>query len=312
MAVLAVLCFHFGVPGAAGGYLGVDVFFVLSGFLITGLLLAEHQRTGGIGLRRFWERRARRLLPGLLTMLLAVAVWSAAVHGASVRADALATLGYVANWRFVLAHQGYFARFGPPSPLLHTWSLAIEEQFYLLWPLAVVPVAARWGARGVRNLAVGGAVASAATCVALAVAGAGTVRLYYGTDARAQALLIGAAAAAAMALRRPGSRRTPRLALAGACALAWSFHALNGTGALLYRGGFTAVALAAAAVVAGVVARPRAAVARALSVPPLRRVGYISYELYLWHWPVLLAVTHARTGLGGAALLAARVAVTFA
>ena len=115
MAVLAVLAFHFGAPGAAGGYLGVDVFFVLSGFLITGLLLAEHQRTGGIALRPFWERRARRLLPGLLTVLVAVVVWSTAVRAAPVGADVLSTLGYVANWRFVLAHQGYFAQFGPPS-----------------------------------------------------------------------------------------------------------------------------------------------------------------------------------------------------
>jgi peptidoglycan/LPS O-acetylase OafA/YrhL len=310
--VLAVLSFHFGVPGAAGGYLGVDVFFVLSGFLITGLLLAELDRSGGIALRRFWGRRARRLLPGLCTMLLAVVVWTVAVRGASVGGDAVATLAYVANWRFVVAHQGYFAQFGPPSPLLHTWSLAIEEQFYLLWPLALLPVATRWGARGVRNLAVAGAALSAATCVALALTGAGTGRLYYGTDTRAQALLIGAAVAAAMALRGPGSRRTPRVAMAGACVLAWSFHALTGTGTALYRGGFTVVALAAAAVVAGVVARPHTPLARALAARPLRAVGYVSYELYLWHWPVLLAVTRARTGLGGAELLGARTALTSA
>jgi peptidoglycan/LPS O-acetylase OafA/YrhL len=308
--VLAVLAFHFGVPGAAGGYLGVDVFFVLSGFLITGLLLAEHERTGGIGLRRFWERRARRLLPGVVTVLVAVALWTAITRAATVRADAIAALAYVANWRFVLEHQGYFAQFGPPSPLLHTWSLAIEEQFYVLWPLAVLPVIARWGARGVRNLAIAGALASATVCASLAAAGASSGRLYYGTDTRAQAILIGAALAAAMALRGPASRRTPRLALLGAVGVVWAFHALSGTDPVLYRGGLTAVALATAAVVAGVVARPRTALARALGAWPLRGIGHISYELYLWHWPVLLAMTRARTGLTGPALLAARTAVT--
>ena len=310
MAVLAVLAFHFGVPGAGGGYLGVDVFFVLSGFLITGLLLAEHERTGGIGVRRFWARRGRRLLPGLLTMLAAVALWAVTTRAASVRTDAVATLAYVANWRFVLAHQGYFAQFGPPSPLLHTWSLAIEEQFYVLWPLVVLPVIARWGVRGVRNVAVAGAAASAAVCAALAAAGAGSARLYYGTDTRAQAILIGAALAAAMAMRGPASRRTPRLGLFGAIGVMWAFHSLGGSSPVLYRGGFTAVALATAAVVAGVVARPRTLVARTLSARPLRGLGLVSYELYLWHWPVLLAVTRTRTGLTGPALLGARVAAT--
>jgi hypothetical protein len=142
------------------------------------------------------------------------------------------------------------------------------------------------------------------------VHGSSTGRLYYGTDTRAQALLIGAAVAAAMALRAPGSRRTPRLALLGACAVVWAFHALSGTEPLLYRGGFTAVALATAAVVAGVIARPRAVMARVLSARPVRSVGTVSYELYLWHWPVLLAATRARTGLRGMALLGARAGVT--
>jgi peptidoglycan/LPS O-acetylase OafA/YrhL len=139
-AVIAVLAFHFGVPGATGGYLGVDVFFVLSGYLITTLLLGEHARTGGIDLRRFWARRARRLLPGLCCMLVALAVWAAVVgvpSVVSVRGDAVAALGYVANWRFIAAHRGYFTQYGPPSAVLHTWSLAIEEQFYLAFPMLV-------------------------------------------------------------------------------------------------------------------------------------------------------------------------------
>ena len=334
-AVVAVIAFHFGVPGAGGGYLGVDVFFVLSGFLITALLLGERTRTGGIDLRRFWARRARRLLPGLVTMLMGVALWGVVVglpSPATVRGDVLATLAYVANWRFIVGHAGYFAQYGPPSPLLHTWSLAIEEQFYLLWPLVVIPVARRRGARGVRDVAVAGALLSAATCVTLAARGADAARLYYGTDTRAQAILIGAAVAAILAVRRetaterglprglppladvlpPSPRRRWRGAVpvAGALAVVWSWHALAGTNRFLYRGGFTLVAVAAAAVIAGVVGRPDDVLARALSWRPLRGIGHVSYELYLWHWPVLLAVTRGRTGWQGASLLAARVVAT--
>jgi len=318
-AVAAVVAYHFGVPGTGGGYLGVDVFFVLSGFLITTLLLAEHARTGRIGLRAFWARRARRLLPGLGAMLLAVAVWAAVVglsSPATVRGDAIATLGYLANWRYILANRGYFAQYGPPSPLLHTWSLAIEEQFYLLWPLIVLPVVRRWGARAVRDVAVGGVLASATACAVLAARGADTARLYYGTDTRAQAILVGAALAATLRLRRHRSGTVPAPVVAsvvpvlGAVCVLWCWHALSGTSAFLYRGGFTLVAAATATVIAGAVTTPRAVLTRVLSWSPLRGLGHISYEVYLWHWPVLLAMTASRTGGHGSVLLAARVAVT--
>jgi peptidoglycan/LPS O-acetylase OafA/YrhL len=305
------MAFHFGVPGFTGGYLGVDVFFVLSGFLITSLLLAEWQRNSSLDLRAFWSRRARRLLPGLAVVLVAIAVWVAltrAPDAASTRGDAIATLAYVANWRYVFAHRGYFAQYGPPSPLAHTWSLAIEEQFYVVWPLAALPVLRRWGARGVRNLALVGAAASAGWCILLFALGASTERLYYGTDTRAQAIMIGAALAAALALRP--ERRWGVLPLAGVVVLVVAGHALSGTSSVLYCGGFTVVALAAAAVVGGVVTHPERLVARALSWRPLRATGLVSYELYLWHWPVLVALTGARTGLSGVVLFTARVTVT--
>jgi len=315
-AVIAVLAFHFGVPGVVGGFLGVDVFFVLSGFLITSLLLSEWDRGAKIDLRRFWGRRARRLLPGLATVLIAIAVWAVIVSfpdPASVRGDAIATLAYVANWRYIVAHRGYFAQYGPPSPLAHTWSLAIEEQFYLVWPLVAIAILPRWGVRGVRNVAAAGAVASAGLCAGLFALGTDTDRLYYGTDTRAQAILIGAALAGALTLRRPRVRPASSWTVAsvvGAGVLLAGCHALRGTSPILYAGGFTVVALAAAAVIAGVVTAPGQPLGRALSWRPLRATGVVSYELYLWHWPVLVALTAARTGLEGVGLFAARVLVT--
>src|SRR5215469_9867848 len=173
LAVAAVVLFHAGVPGLTGGFLGVDAFFVLSGFLITSLLLAEHTRRGRIGLAAFWGRRARRLLPALLVMLVAVVLTGRyllpAVEVRLLRGDALAALGYVANWRMIYRGSDYFAQTSAPSPLQHTWSLGIEEQFYLIWPLVVVVVFALFArrARALLVIASLGAVASAVACVLL-------------------------------------------------------------------------------------------------------------------------------------------------
>ena len=145
IAVLLVIAFHVRLPGFRAGFVGVDIFFVLSGFLITSLLLEEIRRTGRVSLSAFWARRARRLLPALVLVLLTVGVVTALTatytERASMRGDLLATTGYVANWHFVQTST-YFADIGVDSPLEHTWSLAIEEQFYLLWPLLVFGVAA--------------------------------------------------------------------------------------------------------------------------------------------------------------------------
>ena len=145
VAVVAVLLFHAGK--LRGGYLGVDLFFVLSGYLITSLLLAESSTSGRVNLFGFWARRARRLLPALLLVVAFVGLYSAVIADPGelhrIRGDALATLAYVANWRFVFGGFDYFALFSSPSPLNHTWSLAIEEQFYVVWPLLVLLVARR-------------------------------------------------------------------------------------------------------------------------------------------------------------------------
>jgi len=164
VAVALVLADHGGVPGVSGGFLGVDVFFVLSGFLITSLLLDELGRTGRVDLRGFWIRRARRLLPALLAMVLAVVaarVFFPPAAVTSLREDAVAAFFWVANWAFVAQQTDYFSQGSPPSPLQHTWSLGVEEQFYLVWPILLVAVvgalalrrsaptlrAVRWGPR---------------------------------------------------------------------------------------------------------------------------------------------------------------------
>ena len=330
LAVLSVMGYHAGVSWLPGGLLGVDVFFVLSGFLITSLLLTEFSRTGRISLLGFWGRRARRLLPAMAILLASMIAWatyvSPATSRASLRGDALSTLGYAANWRFIVSGQGYFDHFGPQSPLLHTWSVAVEEQFYLVWPLLLLLVL-RWRRRGVFALAFVGATASAIWMAVLSLDGANTDRLYYGTDTRALPLLLGCSLAA---LRPPGGIeeslariRKVRVAntirvviqligLAGAAGLVLCWLRVQDHDTWLYRGGFVVVALAAGALLLTCTDAPRGPLARLLSLPPIRYVGAISYGLYLYHWPLFQYLTHARTGLTGAGLLGVRFAVTFA
>ncbi len=324
------MAYHAGVSWLPGGLLGVDVFFVLSGFLITSLLLSEHGKTGRISLLSFWGRRARRLLPAMAILLASMIAWAAFVSPvtsrASLRGDALSTLGYAANWRFIVSGQGYFDHFGPQSPLLHTWSVAVEEQFYLVWPLLLLLVL-RWRRRGVFALAFAGAAASAAWMWVLSVDGASADRLYYGTDTRALPLLLGCALAA---WRPPAGideslQRVRRRAVAAAIRVAVQLIGLAGLAGLvlcwlrvqdrstwLYRGGFIVVAACAAAVLLSCTDAPRGPLARPLSFPPLRYIGAISYGLYLYHWPLFQLLTHKRTGVTGGGLLAVRFAATFA
>ena len=197
-AVLAVIGYHADVHSLRGGFLGVDVFFVLSGYLITALLLAEHGDAGRIDVRAFYARRARRLFPALLLVLLGVAAYSGFVafsgDRGAIRADALASLLYVQNWHLVWSGASYFTAFAAPSPLRHLWSLAIEEQFYLVWPLALIALlrVARSSRRVLGAAIVAAALASALLMSAMYHAGSDPSRVYYGTDTRAQELLVGA------------------------------------------------------------------------------------------------------------------------
>ena len=212
LAIVLVLLFHGGFGWAQGGFFGVDVFFVLSGFLITGLLVNEFSRRDTIGLVRFWGHRVRRLLPALLAVLLVVCAYGVVVATPDtldqLRSDAFATLFYGNNWHLVAGDSGYFAALNTPRPLLHTWSLSIEEQFYVIWPLVVLGLLRL---RRSRTLLLGVtvvlAVASATEMAWLYHGGSGASRVYYGTDTRAQALLIGAALAVILA--RPPGRTSP-------------------------------------------------------------------------------------------------------
>jgi peptidoglycan/LPS O-acetylase OafA/YrhL len=306
-----------------GGFLGVDAFFVLSGYLITALLLTEWQRTGGIALVDFWGRRVRRLLPALLLMMMVVTICAPRLLAPDevrlLRGDGLAALFYVANWRMIFRGDDYFTQTAAPSPLQHTWSLGIEEQFYLLWPLLLLAMlAARQPLRRVLVACAAGAVVSAVS-LGLAYNTADPVRAYYGTDTRGASLLIGAGLAALFASRgrhagniEAGRRRSilGALAVLAAAATAWAWVHASGAGGHLYYGGMTAAALAVAVIIAHITLVPDGLTARVLSVTPLPALGRISYGIYLWHWPVFLAANAGRTGLHGAPLFTLRCLIT--
>jgi peptidoglycan/LPS O-acetylase OafA/YrhL len=345
-AVVAVMMYHGGLSVTTGGFMGVDTFFVLSGFLITSLLVAEWRGTLTIRLGAFWARRARRLLPALLLMLLFVAFFASVIvtRGTypALRLDALSTLLYVSNWHFVLANSDYFNQTAAASPLLHTWSLAVEEQFYLIWPLVVLGVLRL--TRSLRVLFVlccVAAVGSAVETYLLFRRAASVNRVYLGTDTRSQCLFIGAALAVAlvMASQRAqrsqrsqpahAARRSPtggpwspatgpgRLACAaagllGAAASIVIWVRVDSTTSFPYEGGFFLIGVATAAVIVAIVGAPRSPVPWFLSLPPIRYLGRISYGLYIWHWPLFIWLNAARTNLTGYELFGVRAAVTLA
>jgi peptidoglycan/LPS O-acetylase OafA/YrhL len=305
-----VLLYHAGVPGFPGGYIGVDVFFVLSGFLITGLLLREMRESGTISLPRFYARRARRILPASALVLVATVLASAVVVSPlrliDIAGDAAAAAVYVVNIRFAVQATDYLQGGAPPSPILHFWSLSAEEQFYLFWP-ALVLVAGRFASGSRRRLAVpfvGVAVASFALSLWLTTASEPWA--FFSLPTRAWELGVGA-------LLALGAPLLPSIPGRAAAALGWSGLALVALGGVViteatpFPGWAAILPVAGTAMVVAAGSRADAPVhVRVLGWGPIRYVGRISYSLYLWHWPVLVLVPIA---LGGPLPLAGRMAL---
>jgi peptidoglycan/LPS O-acetylase OafA/YrhL len=322
VAVVLVLTYHNTSSHGqrlrlVGGFLGVDIFFVLSGYLITSLILAERQSNGRVDLRAFWERRIRRLLPALCVMLVVVAAFAEIVAEpmdlAAIRGNALATLLYAQNWHTIAADA-----LDPGGPLAHTWSLSVEEQWYLVWPIALAVLLAwqRSSRRRVFVIASFLAVASALWTYLLFEQGAGLSRVYQGTDTRAQELLVGAALAILLAhwkLSDRGSKRAGRLAVVAAFLIAVFVATMKPGSPFLARGGYLFFAVCVAVVIVAVVQPvPAGVVGGLLSIPILRMLGIISYGVYLYHLPMYVWLTPERIHVTGVNLLAVRLLVTIA
>ncbi|MEH6937324.1 acyltransferase family protein [Bacillus sp. JJ664] len=301
LAVLSVIAYHLNLPGASGGFLGVTVFFVLSGYLITDLLIAEWSITKKIDLKNFWVRRAKRLLPGMFTLILVIIATVSIFQPSlltSLKQDSIAAVFYYSNWWYIFHDLSYFESFGPPSLLNHFWSLAVEEQFYILWPIIIL-IGLRFMKRKslLFLVTITGAIISTLLMALLFVPGSDPSRVYYGTDTRAFSLLIGAA----LAMMWPSRKLTNKISASGRITIdimgffgliificmVWKTNQYDG---FLYRGGMFLLSISTAMLIAAL-AHPASFIGRALAMRPLKWVGLRSYGIYLWHFPVIILFT---------------------
>ncbi|MEW9183466.1 acyltransferase family protein [Bacillus mycoides] len=301
LAILGVILYHINFNWIPGGFLGVTVFFVLSGYLITDILSIEWKRNKRIDLKNFWLRMARRLIPGMLVMLIIVSAWITIFHSSllgKMRGDSLAALLYFSNWWYIYHKLSYFESFNQLSPLNHLWSLAVEEQFYVIWPF-IISLAFYYIKKKSRIILfiILGAIASALAMAVLYEPGVDPSRIYYGTDTRVFSLLIGAALALIWPSSRLANKIIPQarliLDVVGGIALIiilLMFRKTNQYDPFLYRGGMVLLSLATALLVANL-AHPASRIVQFLKFRPLRWMGVRSYGIYLWHYPIITLTT---------------------
>ncbi len=327
IAVLAVIAYHLNFPWAEGGLLGVGVFFTLSGYLITDILLNQVSR-GGIRLKAFWLARARRLLPALFVLLVVVLAWVTLIgphQPSSFRMETVSSAFYFNNWWLIFHNVSYFERF-QQSPLDHIWSLSIEEQFYILWPFLLI-LGTRFvrepkDAGGVRLRLAGVTVLAAiASLILMAVLYHPSIdpsRVYYGTDTRALELLAGAALAMVWPSRRLRTDIAPRArnlvdgaGVLGLVVIGVMIWRVGEFSPFLYRGGFALLSIATVLAVAALT-HPAARIGSIVGCRPMRWIGERSYGIYLWHLPIIVLTTPEGAHSVDLLRAAAQVAATFA
>ena len=315
LAVGGVVVYHLGASWLPGGFLGVDMFFVLSGFLITGILLREIAANDRINFADFYARRARRLLPALYVLILAVCAWALFIAAPDIIGDlrgaALAALFYVANWFFIVTGQSYFDLSAGPSPLEHTWSLAIEEQYYLVWPLLLLFLVRKARPYVLTFITVVLIIGSVALMAITYDDGDPSIA-YFGTFTRIHELLIGSLLAMLVHRGLTMGQRGRWTAWVALGLIALAMLTVSDTGGFYYRGGSLLFSIVVAWLLLAIgTGKPGGSATTFLSLPPLVWVGLISYGIYLWHWPLILWLNPISTGITGVPLALLRLGLTF-